>query len=114
MAITTAADGDVVGMATITGIDWAHRRASIGYWILDRHRGHGFARAAISVLPDLARKLGLVRLQALIESDNHASQAACRAAGFTEEGTLRRYHRIGDHNRDMILFALILHPDTPS
>jgi ribosomal-protein-alanine N-acetyltransferase len=112
MAITTAAAGDVVGLTTITEIDWAHRRASIGYWILNRHRGRGLAKAAISLLPDLARELGIIRLQALIEPDNHASQAACRAVGFTEEGTLRRYHRIGDGNRDMIMFALVLQPDT--
>lgn len=112
MAITTAAGGEVVGLATITGIDWAHRRASIGYWILDRHRGRGLAKAAVSLLPDLARELGLIRLQALIEPDNRASRAACRAAGFTEEGTLRSDHRIGDRNRDMIMFALILQPDT--
>ena len=101
-------DGAAVGMATITGIDWTHRRANIGYWILERHRGRGLAKAAIGLLPDLARELGLVRLQALIEPDNRASQAACRALGFTEEGLLRRYHRIGDRNRDTLMFALLL------
>jgi GNAT superfamily N-acetyltransferase len=54
-------------MATITGINWIHCRAAIGYWILPRHRGHGFAKAAVSLLPDLARELGLVRIQALID-----------------------------------------------
>ncbi len=108
LAVVTAADGEVAGMATITGIDWANRRANVGYWLLRRHRGRGLAKAALTLLPDIARELGLVRLQALVEPDNRASQAVCRALGYTEEGTLRGYHRIGDRNRDMIMFALLV------
>jgi RimJ/RimL family protein N-acetyltransferase len=114
MAIAARGAQAVVGMATINGIDWTHRRGEIGYWILHRHRGRGFARAAVALLPGLARDLGLVRIQALIEPGNHASQAVCRAAGFTEEGTLRSYYRIGDQNRDMIMFARLLHPSGQS
>lgn len=110
MAIATAAGGDVVGLAAITRIDWVHRRASIGYWILNRHRGRGLAKAAISLLPGLARERGLIRLQALIEPDNHASQFVCRAVGFTEEGALCSYHWIGNRNRDIVMFALVLQP----
>jgi RimJ/RimL family protein N-acetyltransferase len=104
----------VVGMATITGIDWTHHRAAIGYWILSRHRGHGYARAAVVLLPVLARQLGIIRLQALVETSNHASQAVCRSVGFIEEGILRQYYRIGDHNRDMIMFAMLLSTAHPT
>lgn len=110
MAVVARATNEAVGMATVNGIDWAHLRGDIGYWILDRHRGHGFATAAASLLPDLARQIGLIRLQALVEPDNHASQAVCRALGFAEEGTLRSYYRIGGQNRDMIMFARLLAP----
>jgi len=86
MAIISRAAGQVTGMATINGINWTHRRAAIGYWILHRHRhrGRGFAKAAVSLLPGLARELGLIRLEAIIEPGNHPSQAVCRAVGFTE------------------------------
>jgi RimJ/RimL family protein N-acetyltransferase len=110
MAIISRATGQAVGMATINGINWTHRRAAIGYWILHRHRSHGLAKATVSLLPGLARELGLIRLEALIEPGNHPSQAVCRALGFTEEGTLRSYFRIGGQNRDMIMFAQILLP----
>ncbi len=110
MAITTTENGDVVGMAAINGINWAHRRAAVGYWILHRYRGQGFAKAALELLPDLARELGLLRLEALVETDNHASQAVCRAVGFTKEGTLRSYYRIGDKQRDMVMLANLLPP----
>jgi RimJ/RimL family protein N-acetyltransferase/uncharacterized damage-inducible protein DinB len=108
MAIVSRSSSETVGMATITGIDWTHRRAAIGYWILDRHRGRGFAKAAVSLLPGLARDLGLVRLEALIEPGNHASQAVCRALGFAAEGTSRSYYRIGGQNRDMMIFARLV------
>jgi ribosomal-protein-alanine N-acetyltransferase len=107
-AIVTRDTHTVVGMATITSVDSTHRRASIGYWTLSRHRGHGYAKAAVALLPALASRLGLVRLEALVEPSNRASQEVCRSAGFIEEGTLRRYYRIGTRNRDMIMFALLL------
>lgn len=98
MAIISRSTGQTVGMATINGVNWTHRRAAIGYWILNRYRRHGFARSAVSLLPGLARELGLIRLEALIEPGNHASQAVCRALGFTEEGTLHSYYQIGGQN----------------
>jgi [ribosomal protein S5]-alanine N-acetyltransferase len=113
LAIISRSTGEPVGNTNITGIDWHHRRASIGYWILARHRRHGYARAAVALLPALASDLGLVRIEARIEPDNHPSQAVCRSLGFTEEGTLRAWYRIGDHNRDMLLFARLLPPYGP-
>jgi ribosomal-protein-alanine N-acetyltransferase len=107
MAIWARDSARVVGLATITGINWVHRRGDIGYWILSRDRGHGYARAAAALLPGMAREIGLVRIEALIEPANHASQAVCRSAGFVPEGRLRSYYRIGDENRDMIMFSLL-------
>ncbi len=108
MAVTLRATGETVGFTAVNAINWTHRRAAVGYWILRRHRGHGYARRALALLPDVARGLGIIRLEALVEVDNPASQATCRAVGFVEEGTLRAYYRIGDRQRDMVLFARIL------
>jgi ribosomal-protein-alanine N-acetyltransferase len=99
--------GRVVGLATIAGINWVHRRGDIGYWILPACRGRGYARAAVALLPGIAREIGLVRIEALIEPANSASQAVCQSAGFSREGLLRSYYRIGDENRDMIMFSLL-------
>ncbi|WP_024806570.1 GNAT family N-acetyltransferase [Nocardia sp. BMG51109] len=110
LAIVSVTSAEVVGMATINAIDWTHRRGNIGYWVLDRHRGNGYAEAAVTLLIDLAAELGLLRLQALVEPGNHASQAVCHACGFVPEGVLRGYQRIGDTHRDMIMFGLVLRP----
>jgi RimJ/RimL family protein N-acetyltransferase len=113
LAVVSRGTDEPVGNANLTQIDWHHRRASIGYWILARHRRHGYARAAVALLPALARDLGLVRIEAQIEPDNHASQAVCRSLGFTKEATLHAWYRIGDRNRDMLLFARLLPPYGP-
>jgi [ribosomal protein S5]-alanine N-acetyltransferase len=107
MAVWARESAQVVGMATIAGINWPHRRGAVGYWILSRHRGHGYARAAAALLPGIAAEIGLVRIEAMIEPANHASQAVCRSAGFVPEGLLRSYYRIGAENRDMLVFSLL-------
>jgi len=108
LAIVVLDTGEVAGMATVTGIDWTHYRANVGYWVLPRLRGRGYATAAVSLLPEMAAEWGLIRLQALVETSNHASRRVCRSAGFVEEGVLRRYQRIGDRNRDMVIYARVL------
>jgi hypothetical protein len=74
---------------------------------------HRYAKAAVALLPSLARELGLARIEAPIEPENLASQAVCGALGFTQEGTLRSYLRIGGQNRDMIMFAQLITPAAP-
>ncbi|NKX86510.1 GNAT family N-acetyltransferase [Nocardia coubleae] len=70
------------------------RRGNIGYWILDRHRGLGYAKSAVALLTELGTELGFIRLEALIEPGNTASQTVCNTCGFVREGMLSRYHRI--------------------
>ncbi|APU12382.1 MULTISPECIES: GNAT family N-acetyltransferase [Actinoalloteichus] len=108
LAIVDQAVGEAVGMVTLNSIDWTHRRAAVGYWLLPRHRGRGLVTSAVRLVVELARDLDLLRVEALVEVDNQESQAVCRATGFNEEGTLHSYLRIGEHNRDMIMFARVL------
>ncbi|ASO17961.1 Putative ribosomal N-acetyltransferase YdaF [Actinoalloteichus hoggarensis] len=108
LAIVDRTVGEAVGMVTLNSIDWTHRRAAVGYWLLPRHRGCGLATSAVRLVVDLARDLDLLRVEALVEVDNQESQAVCRATGFTEEGTLRSYLRIGERHRDMVMFAKVL------
>lgn len=107
-AVVARATGEVVGFATVDGVDLEHRRAAVGYWILPRYRGQGYATEALALLPEVARELGIIRLEAVVEPDNTASLAACRAVGFVEEGTLRAYCRFGDRQRDMVMLGMVL------
>lgn len=103
---TGAAVERVVGFAAVNRIDWDARTAAVGYWILADERGHGYAKAALALLPPLATQLGLRRLEALIERDNLASQSTARAVGFAPNPDADRIERIGGRNREMLSFLM--------
>ncbi|WP_299341670.1 GNAT family N-acetyltransferase [uncultured Pseudoxanthomonas sp.] len=55
----------------------------LGYALLPSHAGQGFAReAANAVIADAARRLGLVRLHAIVNPDNVASIGLLQKLGF--------------------------------
>lgn len=66
------------------------RRASggieLGYWIARRHWGQGYATEAGSALIEIARALGLPRLQASHFIDNPASARVLEKLGFEPVG----------------------------
>lgn len=55
----------------------------LGYALLPAHAGRGYAReAASAVIADAAARLGLARLQAIVNPDNVASIGLLRKLGF--------------------------------
>jgi RimJ/RimL family protein N-acetyltransferase len=63
----------------------------IGYAIIPRERNKGFGTETIQILVDylfLTREI--VRVQAVIDAANLASEKALKKAGFKREGTLRK------------------------
>jgi RimJ/RimL family protein N-acetyltransferase len=82
--------------------------AQLSYWVAPRHRRRGLATRIVRLVCEFAfRELGIERIEALVEPDNEASLGVVRAAGFVEEGVLRRRARFGDERRDMALYALL-------
>jgi RimJ/RimL family protein N-acetyltransferase len=51
--------------------------------------------------------LGLERLELLAHPDNEASQRLAERAGFTREGTLRRYRRRHGVREDLVMFSML-------
>lgn len=92
LAIAENASGRAVGWIGANRPDPTHRRADIGYWLLGAARGRGLAgRAGGLFVPWLMDALGLVRLEAVIAPENHASQRVVERLGFTLEALLRAY-----------------------
>ena len=58
----------------------------LGYWIAREHWGRGFATEAAVALMDIARALGLERLEASYFADNPASGRVLEKLGFTATG----------------------------
>ncbi|MEO0392641.1 MAG: GNAT family protein [Pseudomonadota bacterium] len=90
--------GPLVGMVSLTEIDWTHRFGS--YHIIigardDRGQGHG-KRATDAILRHGFDDLGLRRVELELYADNQAAQALYEHFGFVKEGIKReRCHRFG-------------------
>ena len=104
--IVDAALGEPVGMC---GIDhWSSTDvAKFGYWLAAGARGRGFATRAVTLMTSWLFELGAARVFLTIQSDNAASAAVARRAGFTYEGTLRADDVWQGQRKDVDVFAVL-------
>ncbi len=105
-AIVDAALAEPVGMC---GVDhWSSTDvAQFGYWLAAGARGRGHATRAVTLMTGWLFELGAARVFLTIESDNAASAAVARRAGFTYEGTLRAYGVWQGQRKDVDVFAVL-------
>ena len=87
----------LIGACNITHVDrGAAQSAKLGYWVGERYARNGFARAAVTAASGFCfDQLGLHRIEAAVQTDNHASIKVLEACGYTREGTARGYLKIG-------------------
>lgn len=84
------------------------RSAYLGYWAVAAHAGQGHMARGLRLLVGQAfGPLGLSRLEANIQPDNHASIALVKRAGFRLEGFSPRYLKINGRWRDHERWALL-------
>lgn len=104
--IVDAALGEPVGMC---GIDhWSSTDvAQFGYWLAAGARGRGLATRAVTLMTGWLFELGAARVFLTIQSDNAASAAVARRAGFTHEGTLRADGVWQGQRKDVDVFAVL-------
>jgi RimJ/RimL family protein N-acetyltransferase len=81
----------------------------ISYWTFPQHRGRGYATRATRLLCAYAlNEVHLGRIEAYVEPDNVASRRVVEAAGFVEEGLLRRRELTQEgERRDMLVYGLL-------
>ena len=105
-AIVDAASGEPVGMC---GVDhWSSAGvAQFGYWLGAGARGRGLATRAVTLMTGWLFELGAARVFLTIESENAASAAVARRAGFTYEGTLRALGVWQGQRKDVDMFAVL-------
>ena len=105
-AIVDAALGEPIGMC---GVDhWSSTDvAQFGYWLAAGARGRGFATRAVTLMTGWLFELGAARVFLTIQSDNAASAAVARRAGFTYEGTLRSDGVWQGQRKDVDVFAVL-------
>lgn len=102
---------DPVGAADLYDFDPQHRRAGVGILVYDAaHRRRGYAREALELLVHYAREvLDLHQLWCEVATDNGASLALFRGAGFVVCGVRRDWLRNPDGcYRDAVMMQRIL------
>lgn len=78
----------------------------VGYWLVESVRGRRYAARALAMfVPWMFEHSDLVRLEALVEPHNVASQRALEAAEFQLEGRLRSYLSFPDRHADALIYA---------
>jgi RimJ/RimL family protein N-acetyltransferase len=101
-------DDRLLGALGISNFDWHDLKAEIGYWMAADARRRGIGARATQMLAEWAlTSLGLERLELLAHPENEASQRLAERAGFTREGTLRRYRRRHGVREDLVMFSLL-------
>src|SRR6266536_2934829 len=106
LAVIELASRDPAITVGVSGLVWRHLRGSLGYWVTGAQRRGGLASAAVGLLvPWTFGALGLVRVEAVVDVDNQASQRVLERNGFRPEGVLRSYYEMHGAWRDMVMFA---------
>ena len=106
-------NGEAVGgIGFVCGTDVERFSAEIGYWLSERHWGHGIATEALTLVTDHAfTSFNVLRLFALPFADNAASIRVLEKASYVREGGLRSSSVKYGQRRDQILYARI-NPDS--
>jgi [ribosomal protein S5]-alanine N-acetyltransferase len=93
----------------------AQSAASLGYWMGQKHAGRGLMTDAVVTLVRHAfDRLGFHRIEAACLPTNVASRRVLTKAGFSAEGTARKYLRINGEWQDHLLFAVVVGDPMPA
>lgn len=101
-------DDQFLGAIGFNGLQRAHRKAEIGFWLLPEHWGKGIIG---QVMPDALahgfKELDLHRIEGIVEGGNTASGRILQRHGFVHEGTLREAEWKHGKWIDLEMWALI-------
>lgn len=107
-AVANHETDQAVGFAFLCFRGKDRERASLGYWVIESFRGRGIAKTILKEIVQWAqRDLSIERLELYVEPWNVASIKTAKAAGFKEEGLMRRWEKVGHERKDMIMMSLI-------
>lgn len=108
LAVVEVPENGLLGALGISNFDWQDLKAEIGYWMAADARRRGLGVRATRMLAEWALTgLGLERLELLANPENEPSLRLAERAGFTREGTLRRYRRRHGVREDLVMFSLL-------
>lgn len=99
-------DGRMIGFAHLFMVRFVLSIGEVGYWIDHDQAGRGTTTRAVVSLCRLAfDELGLHRVELRCATDNHASLAVARKAGFVVEGVQRDAWRVRDQVQSLVMHS---------
>ncbi|MBO9664650.1 GNAT family protein [Dokdonella sp.] len=102
-------DGSAVGGVSLhPGVDVHRHSAELGYWLAQRHWGHGIMTAVIRAFaPRAMDAFRLYRLYATVYETNPASARVLEKAGFAREGVQKSAVVKRGELLDLYVYALV-------
>ena len=101
-------DGKLIGGCGININQFRTFIGEIGYFIDEGSWGKGIATKAIKLLEKIGfQKLGLKRLEILMDPRNRGSEKVAINCGYSNEGTMKKATKNGDEYTDAHLYAKV-------
>lgn len=104
-----AEDEQFCGLISFHTISLHNHSTELGYWMAAPMRAQGIGKTAAVLISEYgSATLGFRRIEALVNTDNVASQALLISAGYEPEGVMRKKITRDDGSQiDMALFSRI-------
>lgn len=100
--------GALLGSVGLNHRNRLHRSAAMGYWVRHSHQCQGIASQAAALAARFGfEALDLVRIEIVVEPDNHASRRTAERTGARFEAIARHRLWIVDHAADAAVYVLI-------
>jgi [ribosomal protein S5]-alanine N-acetyltransferase len=107
-AITQKGDDTIMGLVGYVRFNKDHFRAEIGYMLHTPYQGKGILTEAAQAVVDYGfETLGLHSIEAIINSENTASQGVVERLGFTRDAFFRDYLHHGGQFMDAYVYSLL-------
>lgn len=102
--------GQPVGSISVNPFSGNDRcRAEMGYVVASGYWGRGIATRAVKMAAEAVFEEWdhLERLEAVVDSENTASQRVVEKAGFVRDGVFRKFYLLDGKPRDAVIFSLL-------
>ncbi|MFX1325692.1 MAG: GNAT family N-acetyltransferase [Promethearchaeota archaeon] len=97
-----------VGSISLWNVNWRHRRAEVGIWIIPIYWSNGYGKKALNLITYIAfNHLNLNRLEAHIAVENKNSIQLFNTCGFRQEGVLNQFLNFNEKFYDAEILALL-------
>jgi len=97
-----------IGSISLWDVNWQHRRAQVGVWLIHSFWGKGLGERALKLIKKIAfNHLKMNRLEAYIALENKRSISLFEKCGFKREGILKQYLHFQEKYHDALILSCL-------